>query len=269
AAMQTGRGGEDGAAEWVKDGRTHRTAYRVTSTEPLRRLPAPNAGDVFFDFEGDPLWQDPEDPASWGLEYLFGVVEQPAAPGAEPVFRPFWAHSRDQERTALREFLDYVAERRERFPGMHVYHYADYEKAALRRLSLVHAVGEDAVDRLLRENVLVDLYDTVRGSLRLSENSYSIKKLEPLYMGRHLRTGDVVDAGASVVAYADSCAARDAGQAEEADRILAGIADYNAYDCLSTLRLRDWLLGLAGISADPAGHRPAPVPAEPAEELLA
>ncbi|GEO95321.1 TM0106 family RecB-like putative nuclease [Kocuria turfanensis] len=267
AAMQTGRGGEDGAVEWVKDGRAHRTAYRVTTTEPLRRLPAPNPGDVFFDFEGDPLWQDPGDPASWGLEYLFGVVEQPPVPGAEPVFRPFWAHSRDQERTALREFLDYVAERRERFPGMHVYHYADYEKAALRRLSLVHAVGEDAVDRLLRENVLVDLYDTVRGSLRLSENSYSIKKLEPLYMGRHLRTGDVVDAGASVVAYADSCAARDAGRAEEADRILAGIADYNAYDCLSTLRLRDWLLGLAGISPDPARHRPAPAPAGPAEEL--
>ncbi|MEX5270999.1 TM0106 family RecB-like putative nuclease [Kocuria sabuli] len=269
AAMQTGRGGEDGAVEYTKDGRTRRTAYRITAGEPLRRLPAPDAGDVFFDFEGDPLWQDPEDPTSWGLEYLFGVVEQPAVPGAEPVFRPFWAHSRAQERDALREFLDYVAERRERFPGMHVYHYAGYEKTALRRLSLVHAVGEDAVDRLLRENVLVDLYDTVRGSLRLSENSYSLKRLEPLYMGRHLRTGEVVDAGASVVAYADHCTARDAGRAQEAERILAGIADYNAYDCLSTLRLRDWLLGLAGISPDPADHpdRPARALPPPAEEL--
>ena len=97
---------------------------------------------------------------------------------------------------------------------------------------LVHAVGEDAVDELLRENVLVDLYDTVRGSLRLSESSYSIKKLEPLYMGEHLRTGDVVDAGASVVAYADWCTARAAGREEDAARLLAGIADYNAYDCL-------------------------------------
>ena len=260
AAMQTGRGGEDGAVEYSRAGSTHRVAYRVTATEPLRRLPPPDAGDVFFDFEGDPLWQDPHDPASWGLEYLFGVVEQPPAPGSEPVFRPFWAHDRAQEREALRDFLAYVAERRERFPGMHVYHYAGYEKAALRRLSLVHAVGEDAVDELLREGVLVDLYDTVRGSLRLSESSYSIKKLEPLYMGERLRTGDVVDAGASVVAYAGFCAARDAGRDAQAQRLLAGIADYNAYDCLSTLRLRDWLLGLAGIAADPAAHRGLPGP---------
>ncbi|MFI7583700.1 TM0106 family RecB-like putative nuclease [Kocuria sp. M1N1S27] len=259
AAMQTGRGGEDGAVEYPADGRTRRVAYRIETTEPVRRLPAPDPGDVFFDFEGDPLWQDPDDPTSWGLEYLFGVVEQPPSPGAAPVFRPFWAHSRAQERDALRAFLDYVAQRRERFPGMHVYHYADYEKAALRRLSLVHAVGEDAVDELLRENVLVDLYDTVRGSLRLSESSYSIKKLEPLYMGDHLRTGDVVDAGASVVAYADWCTARDAGRDEAAQRLLGGIADYNEYDCLSTLRLRDWLLGLAGISPDPADHPRRPV----------
>ncbi len=269
AAMQTGRGGADGAVEYPKDGGTRRVAYRVTSREPLRRLPAPDAGDVFFDFEGDPLWQDPRDPASWGLEYLFGVVEQPPAPGAAPVFRPFWAHSRAEEREALRAFLDYVAERRARFPGMHVYHYADYEKAALRRLSLVHAVGEDAVDELLRENVLVDLYDTVRGSLRLSERSYSIKALEPLYMGAHLRAGDVLDAGASVVAYADWCTAREAGQEDAAARLLAGIADYNEYDCLSTLRLRDWLLGLAGISPDPADHppRPAQERLEPPGEL--
>jgi uncharacterized protein len=264
AAMQTGRGGEDGAVDYVEGGTARRVAYRLLSTEPVRRLPAPDPGDVFFDFEGDPLWQDPQDPTSWGLEYLFGVVEQPPSPGAEPVFRPFWAHSRAQEREALRDFLDYVAARRRAHPGMHVYHYANYEKAALRRLSLAHAVGEDVVDGLLREGVLVDLYDTVRGSLRLSESSYSIKKLEPLYMGGRLRGGDVVDAGASVVAYAGSCAARDAGRAGEAERILAGIADYNAYDCLSTLRLRDWLLGLAGISPDPAAHRGRPV-----QEVLA
>ena len=34
----------------------------------LGRLPAPSAGDVHFDFEGDPYWGDE------GLEYLFGTV---------------------------------------------------------------------------------------------------------------------------------------------------------------------------------------------------
>src|SRR6478609_9751339 len=63
-------------------------------------------------------------------------------------------------------------------------------------------------------------------------------------------------AGASVVAYAHYCEARDAGRAEEAAAILAGISDYNEYDCLSTLELRDWLLRRAeerGISPAAGG----------------
>ena len=102
------------------------------------------------------------------------------------------------------------------------------------------------MDSWLREGLLVDLYATVRHSLRISEASYSIKKLEPLYMGNNLRSGDVKDAGASVVAYAAYCTARDGGPGTqpEAAAILASISDYNEYDCLSTLRLRDWLLEL-------------------------
>ncbi len=33
---------------------------------------------------------------------------------------------------------------------MHIYHYANYEKAALLRLAASHGVGEDEVDDLLR-----------------------------------------------------------------------------------------------------------------------
>jgi uncharacterized protein len=166
-------------------------------------------------------------------------------PGQQPVFKPFWAHSRAEERQAFIDFLDYVEERRMKYPEMRIYHYAAYEKTALRNLSVIHTVGEAAVDNLLREGVLVDLYDTVRHSIRISEGSYSIKKLEPLYMGQHLRSGDVTDAGASVVAYANYCAARDERREDQAAAILAGISDYNEYDCISTLELRNWLLGLA------------------------
>ena len=125
------------------------------------------------------------------------------------MFRPFWAHSREAEKQAFLDFLDYVQKRRQDYPDMHVYHYAAYEKTALRKLSVMHVAGEDIVDQWLREGLLVDLYQTVRNSIRISENSYSIKKLEPLYMGTNLRSGDVKDAGASVVAYAHYCDARD------------------------------------------------------------
>ncbi|WP_347110101.1 TM0106 family RecB-like putative nuclease [Paenarthrobacter sp. S56] len=265
ARLQTGTGTPDGTVNYTdKTGAAKSVSYTVLPDNTLGRLPAPDPGDIFFDFEGDPLWQDPVT-GKWGLEYLFGVIENPEEPGAAPVFRPFWAHSRPEEGRAFVEFLDYVGKRRAQHPGMHIYHYAAYEKTALRNLSLTHVVGETAVDDLLRQGVLVDLYDTVRHSIRVSENSYSIKKLEPLYMGRHLRSGDVTDAGASVVAYADYCTARDNGQPEQAAAILESIRDYNEYDCLSTLELRNWLLARgAERSIFPMG--PAPQEDQPEPE---
>ncbi|WP_284986007.1 bifunctional RecB family nuclease/DEAD/DEAH box helicase [Arthrobacter sp. fls2-241-R2A-172] len=266
AQLQTGTGTPDGTVNYTdKSGEAKSVSYTVLPDNTLGRLPVPDPGDIFFDFEGDPLWQDPVT-RKWGLEYLFGVIENPAEPGGTPVFKPFWAHSRAEEGHAFVAFLDYVAKRRAQYPGMHIYHYAAYEKTALRNLSLTHVVGESAVDDLLREGVLVDLYDTVRHSIRVSENSYSIKKLEPLYMGQHLRSGDVTDAGASVVAYADFCTARDTGEADAAAAILEGIRDYNEYDCLSTLELRNWLLERAAErSIQPVGgsDEAAPTDTEP------
>ncbi|HEY8700740.1 MAG TPA: TM0106 family RecB-like putative nuclease [Arthrobacter sp.] len=273
ARMQLGRDIPDGSRTFTKDGKAHTVTFKVLPENALASIPQPSPGDIFFDFEGDPLWQDPAT-GKWGLEYLFGVVEAPdaqAGPGATPVFRPFWAHSRSEERQAFLDFLAYVEQRRAEHPDMHVYHYAAYEKSALRNLSVTHLAGEDIVDNWLRDGLLVDLYATARHSLRISEPSYSIKKLEPLYMGDNLRTGDVKDAGASVVAYAGYCAARDDGDAGRAAEILASISDYNEYDCLSTLRLRDWLLGLrrsgpSSGSSGPGGKHPDGVllPQQPA-----
>ncbi len=261
ARMQLGLETPTGTAIAGKDSTAHKISFKVLPT--VSPLPRPSDGDIFFDFEGDPLWQDP-DTEKWGIEYLFGSIEAPS-PGAAPVgdeglvFKPFWAHSRLEEGAAFRAFLDYVEARREIWPDMHVYHYAPYEKSALRNLSVMHgdSEAEEIIDNWLRTGLLVDLLDTVRQSVRISESSYSIKKLEPFYMPAG-RAGDVTDAGASVVAYANYCRQRDAGlagdaaMAAEAERTLADISDYNRYDCVSTLRLRDWLLeiGAATVAGD-------------------
>ena len=228
---------------------------QVIDPAGLAALPEPDDGDVFFDFEGDPLWSD--DGRTWGLEYLFGLVERD---GAAWSFRPFWAHDRDQERAALLDFLQHVRDRRRRHPGMHVYHYADYERSHLQQLCARHGVGEAILDELLRDHVLVDLYPVVLRTVRISERSYSLKRLEPLYMGDRLRASDVTNAVDSVTAYVEWCDLRDAGRTAEAAALLRQIADYNEYDCASTRGLRDWLLGLGrerGI-----GRRPA-LPEEP------
>lgn len=209
-------------------------AYEVVNPEALCGLPAPSPGDLFFDFEGDPLWT--ADGHNWGLEYLFGVLD------ANNEFEPFWAHDRRQERQALRDFLDFVRERRERYPDMHIYHYANYEKAALLRLAGNYGVGEEEVDDLLRDNILVDLFPLVRNSIRVGTPNYGLKSLEPLYMGDELRTGDVTTASDSIVMYDRYCDVVNQGQTDAAAAVLADIERYNRYDCRSTLKLRDWLL---------------------------
>lgn len=228
--------------------------YRVVDPSALAAIPPPSVGDLFFDFEGDPLYREPngDDAARWGLDYLFGTVD------VHERFTPIWAHDLEAERRALEEFLAWVSERRRQFPDMHIYHYAPYERTHLLSIAARHGVGEAEVDRLLREHVLVDLYPIVRGALRIGTRSYSIKKLEPLYMGDEMRDEDGVTHGAqSVTEYAEASAQLLSDSGEEqalGRRRLDAIADYNRYDCVSTLRLRDWLLRLA----DERGVAPLP-----------
>ncbi|MBC9937074.1 MULTISPECIES: bifunctional RecB family nuclease/DEAD/DEAH box helicase [unclassified Leucobacter] len=218
---------------------------QVVDAASLASIPEPNPGDLFFDFEGDPLYREPGDDehARWGIDYLFGMVD------SEDHFTPLWAHDLPAERQALIDFLALVAERRRRFPTMKIYHYAAYERTHLTSIAARHGVGEAEVDQLLREHVLVDLYPVVRRALRVGSRSYSIKKLEPLYMGDDLRDEDGVTSGAqSVSEYAEATAqlsSDDASERAEGQRRLDAIGDYNRYDCVSTRRLRDWLLGIA------------------------
>jgi predicted RecB family nuclease len=207
-------------------------SWQIADPAPLAAIPAPDAGDIFFDFEGDPLYQEG---SAWGLDYLFGLVEP------DETFVAFWAHDLAEERQALIDFLDYVAERRARHPLMHIYHYASYERTHLLTLAARHGVGEDAVDDLLRQNVLVDLYPIVRQGMRIGTHSYSLKKLEPLYMGDAERAG-VANAADSITEYVRSRELLAAGDVAGSARVQDDIARYNTYDCVSTLRLRDWLL---------------------------
>lgn len=214
--------------------------FEVVDAEALHRLPAPSRGDLFFDFEGDPLWRE-RGSRTWGLEYLFGWV---AVDTGEPVFGCLLAHDRAAEKAALEQFVAFVRARREQWPDLHIYHYADYEVSALTRLAVRHGTCEDVIDDFLRAGLFVDLYATVRASIRVSQRSYSIKKLEPLYMPA--RTGDVTGGEDSIVEYHRFMAARDLADVSGAAALLAGITHYNEQDCVSTWLLRNWLVEIGG-----------------------
>ncbi|QEO14874.1 TM0106 family RecB-like putative nuclease [Agromyces intestinalis] len=213
----------------------------VREAGALAAIPEPNPGDLFFDFEGDPLYTE-GDGTRWNLDYLWGMVD------VHDAYTAFWAHSFAEEREALVRFLEFVKLRRAQHPDLHIYHYASYERTHLTSIAARHGVGEADVDQLLADGVLVDLYPIVKRAVRVGSRSYSIKKLEPLYMGAELREADVKSGGDSITEYVRSRELAESGRpgaTDQAQAILDDLAEYNRYDCVSTRRLRDWLLALA------------------------
>ena len=216
----------------------------------LARLPEPSPGDVFLDFEGDPFVGE------GGLEYLFGYLF--ADDNGKLEYRGAWAFSRTDEKNAFEEFVDFVMARWEQFPGLHVYHYAPYEPAALKRLMGRYATREDEIDRMLRAGVFVDLYQVVRRGVRASVENYSIKTMEPFYGFE--RDTSLADAN---IALANLQAGLEFNDIPSiADTTKATVLGYNKDDCVSTAHLRDWLEELRAQLVATGTDVPRPVPGD-------
>jgi predicted RecB family nuclease len=196
------------------------------------RLPEPNAGDIFFDLEGDAFY------GNSGLEYLWGYCE--VGPAEKITYHHRWAYNFEQEKSAFIHFMTMLVARAEAFPGMKVYHYAPYEPSALKRLMGRYGVMEAELDQLLREERFVDLYSITRQSLRAGIEKYSIKDLEQFYnftrksalrsLGPHKRHVEHTI------------------ELNQVDKInpdsLSAVQIYNQDDCESTFYLRQWLESL-------------------------
>jgi uncharacterized protein len=195
----------------------------------LTCLPEPSEGDVFLDLEGDPFVGE------HGLEYLFGYLVRGA--DGTVIYEGDWALTRTEEKRAFEGFVDFVMARWAQFPGLHIYHYAPYEPAALKRLMGRYATHEEEIDRMLRARLFVDLYQVVRHALRASVESYSIKRLEPFYDFE--RGTPLAEANSALATLQANLELDDAPAVSEETK--ATVRAYNEDDCRSAAKLRDWL----------------------------
>ncbi|MEN9962706.1 MAG: hypothetical protein RIS66_1119, partial [Actinomycetota bacterium] len=207
-------------------------SWQLLEDPEIGVLPPASENDVFFDMEGFPYFTE-----RGGLEYLFGAVTR------NKNFFAWWAHDRDQEAEAFAGFVKWAYDKMVADPTAHIYHYAPYEVTALAKLSARHGVMAAEVAWLLAEDKMIDLYKVIRGSIMISQPSYSIKKLEVFY--DFARKSKVVDAGSSIEQY-DQYRQLVETNPDEAASILQMISDYNEDDCVSTLALWEWLAGMDG-----------------------
>jgi uncharacterized protein len=227
---------------------------KIEAEQGLASLPSPSPLDIFLDLEGDRLAE------KGGFDYLFGYALRDES-GKYP-YEAVWALSPEQEKLAFERFIDLVLERRLKDPGMHVYHYAPYEPTAMKRLMGRYATRADELDVLLRGKVFVDLYNVVRRGLQAGVESYSIKKLEPLY--GLVREVDLQRASRQMKAVESAIARKDyQALTPEMKEVVQG---YNRDDCMSALELHQWL-ELLRLEAEKQTGWPVPRPDPPTMEV--
>ena len=225
----------------------------------LSALPEPNPGDIFFDIESDQFVGE------HGIEYLFGfsIINDLG----EHEYVAEWALDRVSEKAIFERFIDFVCQRRQQYPAMHIFHFGGYEAGALKRLMGRYATRENEVDNLLRGLVLVDLLSVTKNAIRASVESYSLKQLEK-FCG-YERKVSLHDANVALTQVTAGLELNNIGSIS--DEAKSTVEEYNADDCYATLKLRDWLEHLRSqkLSEGAPITRPAPGYDEPSEELTA
>lgn len=197
----------------------------------LERLPESDDGDLFIDFEGDPLWR-----SDIGLFFLFGWLERDY--DRQWKYRTIWAHDKESETAAAAELISYIAQRRKEFPGMHAYHYNSTERTELTKLADGHPGTETMMANLVATGAFVDLYEVGLNAIQIGAESYGLKCMEKLTT--YKRSHEIDQGAGAVVMY-------ERYMRNRSDADLAAIAVYNKDDVWATMALRDWLVT----------HRPA------------
>jgi predicted RecB family nuclease len=210
----------------------HELLFPVVEGIGFCRLPEPSEDDMFVDLEGDPFVGEN------GLQYLFGfaVLDVPG----ELKYEKRWAFNREEEKKGFEWLVDEIMQRRKANPRMHVYHFGAYEPGALKRLMGMYATREDEIDRMLRAGMMVDLHLAYKQGVRASVEEYSLKRVEPFY-GFERETP--LEASRVAMRYVEHRLELGRMGEELPDVIRETMERYNAEDCVSTARLRDWLEG--------------------------
>lgn len=245
------KGRQTGKPEWAfKEPEREPETQVLVPNRGLLALPEPTTGDLFFDIEGARFYS--EDNKTFGLQYLFGIVDTADIDPKtkEPRYHQIWSFNRTEEKGGFEELIDFFTQRIEANPTLHIYHYNHYETTAIDALSAIHdtmqeAVGElmgrlgtkeDETDDLFRLGVFVDLYRVVKQSIIASVESYSIKRLEDLV--GYTRRVELADVNERMVIFEANLEDGSATEDPETKEVIRG---YNEDDCRATQYLRDWL----------------------------
>lgn len=245
------------------DGRTQNTLLHepilpIEEKRGFNRLPAPSAGDIYLDIEGDAFFSD------GSLEYLFGIVTGDTNKSLR--YDNFWATTRSEERLAFMSVMKLIFERINNDPNLFIYHYGHYEPTTFKRLAHNYAVYEQELDDLLRKGKFVDLHVIVKEALIASVERYSLKDIENF--AKYTRKVDLREAALSRKQMERALQLSEFRSLPAATVEL--VSGYNEDDCFATHALHQWLELERAILSEKGEviRRPTFTPDPPDENLV-
>ena len=177
------------------------------------RIPSTDT-ELFIDFEGMEIDGEKH-------EYLLGILERTKG---KTSFHAFVAKDPKDEGRMVKEAFAFLG----KHPDAPIFHYAPYEKTALKALAERNGMNaQQVIDRL------VDLLQVCRRCVAPSTSTFRLKDFGKS-LGASWREG--MNAAQSMVLYQDYLATKDA-------KILGKIIDYNEDDVRAILMVKDWLVG--------------------------
>jgi len=172
-----------------------------------------------------------------GLQYLFGFAVLEVR--GELKYEKRWALNREEEKKGFEWLVDQSCGDGKRIRNARV------PLRGLRAWSVetfdgnVCDTGRPA-DRLLRAGALVDLHQVFKQGVRASVEEYSLKKLEA-FCGFERKTP--LEASRAAMRYVEHRLELGWEMRSLPQRERETMEGYNAEDCFSTAKLRDWLKG--------------------------
>ncbi|MBD3249010.1 TM0106 family RecB-like putative nuclease [Candidatus Woesearchaeota archaeon] len=169
--------------------------------------------EIYFDIEGEP---------DIDIEYLFGLWTE-----GEYIY--FLAKSPEEEKKAWKGFIDFFKDKED----FKIYHYAPYEKNALKKLRKKYGCDEETYRKIT--NNMIDLFSVVKKTAVLPLYSYSIKDIAK-HLGFEWSEKDA-SGGQSTIWFTRWLAEKDPA-------LIDTILQYNKDDVLATEKVKEWLQDL-------------------------
>jgi predicted RecB family nuclease len=196
-------------------------------------LPKPTEKDLFMDFEWFDILNSKEK-----FCYLFGVSDRSGS------VKQFYTNAIESEESVFFEFLDFVSRAIDAHEDMHIFVVnRGAEETRIKELAAKYVAPEETIAKILGR--IFDLLDSARSSVAVSTASYGLKDMKVYFEDKTTEVSSgTKDGEDSMYTFWKLQKALADGDDVAVSGLEKELLNYNAEDCVATIRYYNWLASL-------------------------